>query len=445
MANIYVRSSDGNNADNGSTWALAKATLAGAASIDAAGDDIFISSAHSESTASTVTIGLAGTYASPVTVRSVDDTGNPEPPTATSPGALVATTSTNPIAITGVAYISGVDFNCGSGATGATMTIASNDGNRIVARNCNFRLVGTGTAVRVTLGSTSAGVESNVDWASCNVRFANASQSVSVAHCSFSWEGGGIESGGTAPTQLIRASADQFFCELSGLDLSQGDAAMNIFSTATTLGAGKGIIRNCKLPASWSGVLAEPSTFNVRYEMWNCDSGDTNYRMEIVDYVGNIKSETTIVRSGGASDGDTPISWKITSLADADYPTMVLRSPETVIRNTTTGSSITATIEIVHDSTTALKDDEIWIECMYLGTAGYPLGTWVSDAKATTLTTAANQTSSSVTWTTTGITNVNKQKLSVSFTPQEKGYIHARVCLAKASYTVYACPKIDIT
>jgi hypothetical protein len=33
----------------------------------------------------------------------------------------------------------------------------------------------------------------------------------------------------------------------------------------------------------------------------------------------------------------------------------------------------------------------------------------------------------------------------VTFTPQEKGAIIAKVILAKASTTVYVCPELDVT
>jgi hypothetical protein len=52
----------------------------------------------------------------------------------------------------------------------------------------------------------------------------------------------------------------------------------------------------------------------------------------------------------------------------------------------------------------------------------------------------ADDTSS--TWATTGMSNPNKQKLSVQITPQEKGYILARVLVYKAAYTLYVCPKL---
>lgn len=149
--------------------------------------------------------------------------------------------------------------------------------------------------------------------------------------------------------------------------------------------------------------------------------------------------------TGGASDGDTPISFKMVSNANAEYPHLTLDSQVIAVRNTATGTSKTGTVEILHDSATALKDDEIWLEAVYLGTSGVPLGSTVSDAKADVLATAANQTSSSETWTTTGMANPNKQKLSVTFTPQEKGNVAFVVRLAKASYTVYYCPKVTVS
>jgi hypothetical protein len=82
------------------------------------------------------------------------------------------------------------------------------------------------------------------------------------------------------------------------------------------------------------------------------------------------------------------------------------------------------------------------VEVEYLGTSGFPLSVTSSDRAATILATPANQTTSSETWTTTGLTTPVKQKLSVTFTPQEKGPIIARVYLAKASTTVYVCPEI---
>jgi hypothetical protein len=69
----------------------------------------------------------------------------------------------------------------------------------------------------------------------------------------------------------------------------------------------------------------------------------------------------------------------------------------------------------------------------------------IDDAMADVLATAASQASSSATWTTTGMSNANKQQLSVTFTPQEKGLIIARVCVAKSSYTLYVDPELQVS
>lgn len=181
-------------------------------------------------------------------------------------------------------------------------------------------------------------------------------------------------------------------------------------------------------------------------EAYNCDSADTNYRLWVEDYCGSIKDETTLVKTGGASDGDTPLSWKMASSANAEYPLHILRSPEIFSeRITSVGGSKTITVDILRDSATNLKDDEIWLEVQYLGTSGFPLSLFADDAKADVLATAADQAASSATWTTTGMTNPNKQKLEVTFTPQEKGVAIVTVCMAKASATVYVDPVAQVT
>jgi hypothetical protein len=237
---------------------------------------------------------------------------------------------------------------------------------------------------------------------------------------------------------------------IEGCDFSGMSTTFNMLSGSV---GNRLVIRNCKLPSSWTGQLfpaASKVALGGTVEMYNCDSGDTNYRLWVETGVGTIVDETTIIRTGGASDGTTGIAWKVTSTADAQYPHLTVESPEIVQWNETTASAITATVEIVHDSQGAgngadFHNDEIWLEVMCLGTSGAPLGSFISSAKADVLATAADITNSSETWTTTGLTTPVKQTLSVTFTPQEKGFIHAKVYLAKASKTVYIDPLITVS
>lgn len=454
MANIYVRSTDGSDADNGSTWALAKAKLAGADAIDAAGDTIFLSQAHAESTAASITIALAGTVTSPSKIVAANDAA--EPPTAVST-ASVTVTGGNNITLTGSFYAKGVAFNCGTGATGGVRINVSNSasaGNRQVYEDCDFNIPETGVGNLLRIGN-AAPVNADAEFINCRFKVGvNSTQIQTIARTRIT--GGSWISGTTTPTTIFTTILGGP-CDLlvENHDFSNLGAAVNLMSGGAVATHGRAIFRNCKLPTSWSGLLwsSTPTNPGLRAEMYNCDNADTNYKLWVEDYAGSTRSETTIVRTGGASDGTTGLSWKMVSSANAEYPTIKLESPEIMQWNSTL-SSVTATVEIVHDTNVAggqgagtgsrFQDDEIWLEVRYLGTSGFPLGTWIRDCKADVLANAADQTDSSEAWTTTGLTTPQKQKLSVTFTPAEVGYIVARVVVAKASKTIYVCPKLTV-
>lgn len=451
MANIYVRSTDGSDSDNGSTWALAKATLAGAAAIDAAGDTIYVSDNHAESTAGTVTLSWNGTLASPTKVICGDDAA--EPPTTASTAATATTTGNNPFNLTGVYYIRGIRFNVGSGGStsGATFIGTNSADDFSMLESCIIDYQGTSSAGRISPTNNASFDNTRAHWKNVDVKFGSTGQRV-TAGGTFVWEGGSILSGTSAITSLfVSTSTRQGHVTASGLDLSNGPTGMHIIDQANSTTAARIILRDCKLPASWSGSLfsATPTIVGLRGEMYNCDSGDTNYKLWIEDHTGSIKQETTIIRTGGASDGTTGISWKMVTSANVNYP-FSLVSPEIVRWNETTGSSVTVTVHAVHDSQGAgtgstLLNSEAWLEVLYLGTSGVPLGTHVNDSKANPLASNADQASSSETWTTTGLATPVKNALAVTFTPQEKGFIVAKVHLAKASKTVYVCPELAIS
>lgn len=443
MADRYVRSTDGNDADDGSTWALADATLAGAAATDSSGDRIFLSQAHAESSAAVQNIFLAGTISSPVQVLCGNDAA--EPPTSLSAAAVVATTVANDININGHAYFYGITFIAGSSTGAAIFRIGNTAGDNQYYENCSFQLGGSSSGNRIYACNASGGNPPRVTWKNTTVRFAAAAQAISINGGIFEWEGGGIAAGGTNVNNLITSSVSGAATALiSGVDLSGLSSSANLCLIAIS---GLNVIfRNCKLPSSWSGSLASGTKFApFRAEMHNCDSGDTNYRIAIADFAGDLVQETTIVRSSGANDGTTALSWKMTGSANCNYLSGRFASPEIIRWNEATGSALTATIEIVHDSVTSLTNDEVWLDIQYLGTSGNPLSLFANDTKADILASGAAQASSSVTWTTTGLTNPNKQKLEVTFTPQEKGFLHARVIMGKTSYTIYIDPLLTVT
>ena len=439
MPNRYVRSADGNNADDGSTWALADATMVGSDTGDAAGDTIWLSQAHAESTAGAVTINYAGTVATPSKVLCGNDAA--EPPTSLATTATVTTIANGTLSIGGSMYVYGVTFTSDS-----TTTLCGGSGvpQTQIYENCSIRTTNTGSAGTIQCGSAN-NQTLRLKLLNTSIKFAAASQSLAI-YGNHVFEGVSFVSGTSTPTALVTLAGDRTQGNIlwSGCDLSNLGSTVNLCQGAI-VASGRVVFRNCKLPASWSGSLVTGTIPGPgpRFELYNCDSTDTNYRLWVEDYAGSIKNETTIVRTGGATDGTTQCSWKMVSSANAEYPLIRLESPERVIWNDTTGSALTAAIEIVTDNVT-LTDGECWLEVMYLGTSGFPLGAWITDAKSDVLATAADQATSAETWTTTGLTTPVKQKLSVTFTPQEKGAIHWRVVLCKASTTVYVDPKLTV-
>ncbi len=442
MTDRYVRSTDGSDADSGLTWALADATLGASATADSAGDRIFLSQVHAETQATSNTLTSSGVISSPVQILCGNDIA--EPPATLATTATVSTTGASDININGHFYAYGIIFTAGDGLSAAIFRIGNSAGDSQYYENCSFRLGGSNSANRIYVVNASGSNPPLVKWKNVTVRFAGAAQAISVNGGFFEWEGGSIAAGGTNVTSLITSSTSGAATALiSGVDLSGLSSTANLVALA--LSGLTVIFRNCKLPASWSGALATGTRFAAfRAEMHNCDNADTNYRIQIADFAGDLVQETTIVRTSGASDGTTALAWKMSSSANCNFYSGRFASPEIVKWNDAVGSSLTATIEIVHDSVTALNDDEVWLDIQYLGTSGIPLSLFATDTKADVLASATAQTSSSVTWTTTGITNVNKQKLVVTFTPQEKGFIHARIIMGKASYTIYVDPLLTV-
>jgi hypothetical protein len=453
MANLFLRSADGSDTDGGTTWALAKATIAGIEGVDSAADHIFVADAHAESTASSISIDIAGTPASPSWILCVDDTADPASPTTLATTGTISTTAASNITIDGSFYCYGLKFTSGSTASSTSLTFFTDTADATqVYEQCDFILGNSNALGRITFTGVQA--ETHCEWRNCDVKFGNTSQGITHNGGYFKWSGGSVLSGGSSPSTLFIATfgSRPGSIYIEGVDFSNLNSSV-IFFTAAPQTHDPVVMRNCRLPASWptlTGTLVT-GTINApgnRYEMYNCDGADTNYRLWIQDYAGTIKSETTIVRTGGASDGTTPIAWRMDSGSNVEYPVISLVSPEMVKWSDTIGAK-TVTVEFVHDSGGAgtagdFQNDEIWLEVQYLGTDTRPLGTFISSAKVM-LGTAADYTNSSETWTTTGLTTPVKQKLSVSFTTAEKGFIHAKVYLGKASKSVYVDPEMTVS
>lgn len=448
MPNIYVRSSDGLDADNGSTWALAKATLAGGIAAAVAGDTLFVSKNFSVSSAAATTYAFVGGPSNPFKVISVEDAGDPEPPTALASGASVDTgAGAYTLTINGSCYFSNMRFRAGvaGNSSSASLRLNLTDNDTQTYDNCTLTLSTTGNST-MDFGASSANTECTTTLRNTSLGFAAVGQRVRCFQ-KLRWEGGGIAAGSSAITGLFGNASVSGGVDVvvSGVDLSLGAAAMDLIATSMTQ-YGQILFRNIKLPASWTGKLlaGAPTTPGFRAVMHNATSGATVYPMWEEDYAGKTVHESVVKKTAGANDG-ADYSWKVTTNATSSYPVVPHRTPELpALWVATVGTPITIEVDIVRDSATALTNGEIALEIQYPGDAG-AITTQVSSAKATVLATAANLDASAATWTTTGLTTPNKQKLAVTVTLARAGFIQGAVLVYKPSTTVYIDPKITVS
>lgn len=418
----------------GGAWSAPHARLTTALEWVTAGDTVKVHASHDASYTATTIWYIPGDNHTAITRIVCVNDGD----TARATTAMERVTGTNVGAIRGggAGYFYGLTFQVsnhflllGDGAT-----------TWMRCEACVFEMTEEYTLLDIDPGS---GV--SLEWVNTKFKCTNPNNWIRVGG-RFVWSNTPSAIQGAAPTYeplfQMRGTGYQSI-ECRNVDLSalgSGSVLMQFDNDY-----GDALFVDCKLGSSVALASGSPTyRGGTRLKVVNCDSADTNYRYaRHIPYVGTIVSETTIVRTGGASNGTTPVSRKVVTTANAKLDDPVF-SDWMEFWNETVGSSVTVSIPTVTDNVT-LKDDELWIEVEYLGTSGFPLGLLSSSRIADPIYgTPANVATDGVsTWTTTGLTTPVKQLPSVSVTPQEKGIIRARVCVAKASTTVYFDPKAN--
>lgn len=437
----YVRSGAG-GAATGADWANAFLTIAAAHTASVAGDTIYVSEDHAETQATTLTLTSKGTAAAPVLVTCVDHAGSVPPVSADlRTTATVSTTGSATINFDGefIRY-EGITFTSGNTTTNATMSIISSANKSHKFRNCALRLGSTNTSSVFSIGTTATG-GSSIELENTTFQFGNASQGISVVG-ELIWKNTpSAITGATLPSALFRFNGNRGSrVDLRGVDLSALGSGKTIFNASSDSHALNLAMADCKIDTAVTLCSVPNGLGGGGLDYVRCDSGGTNYKHGRIRYAGTQTEETTIVRTGGATDGTTTISWKIVTTSKAN-PIYAFESLPIAIWNDTVGSSVTATVEGIWGGGAVPNNDDIWLEVEYLGSSGSPLASFVNNGKADSLASNAALTSSAATW--GGSTTAFK--MAVTFTPQQKGYIFARIKAAKASSTFYIDPKITLT
>lgn len=232
---------------------------------------------------------------------------------------------------------------------------------------------------------------------------------------------------------------------IEGVDLSAANSG-NLISNATT-GFATYWLKDCKLNAGVSVMPATAQTSGLAASesyVVRCDSGATNYRQEKHNYAADLITNTSITRSGGATDGTTQISWQITTTANAKWYNNFQSFPIT-IWNATVGSTVNVTVHATSNLAAGAfpNNNDIWIEVEYLGSASTPLGSFATNTISNVLTTATAYTSDSNTW--LNAPAGGTFAMTVAITPQMAGPITVYVRCAKVSTIFYVDPLIVLS
>ncbi len=422
---IYYSSVDGSDGDDGLTWANAKATAREAIIAAGPGGRVFADSANAESVGIDIDF-LARNSLQEVKMYSVDRTGNPEPPTALLAGASI--TTTGDMTFSDHVRVVGFDLSANSMSFGPKAC-------KWIFEQGSLTVLG---ANRITYGSTTS---ANATLELIDTDFAVGNSATEVFKCRQDGNGilkisGGALTAADAVDNLFDLLFSDTKIDLKGVDLSLLDGS---FVNGDDIRGQKFIEHErCKFHANFtpnSTPFRAPDCYHINGFV--SDDADTTYRFPKDLHEGAGEANTTIVRTGGATDG-TQVSWKMTTIEAADHVIAQFVS-HPIDDWTESTSSKTFTVEFIHDSLTNLTNAEIWAELEYPGADAQGDR---ADNRVQAFETAADQSSSGETWVTTGLTNPNKQRLSVTVTPSKAGQITMRVSLLKKNTTVYIDPII---
>jgi hypothetical protein len=429
MANVYV-DSNAAGAGTGADWTNAYVTLHAALTAKAAGDMFWVAHNHAETTAGAITMTSPGSASNPCQINCVSSAGTVPPVSADlATTATISVTGVNNMTTAGVvSRCYGITFNVG----GSTDQVSFIGGGAWRYHTCNFRNLGNNAngLIRPQTGFLKT------VWENCTVQFGHIGQTLSsMIGGAFEWKNTATAiSGATVPTNLFVGS-NYGSIYLQGVDL----IALN---TKTIMQAPSSAVRfhmeDCKIHANttFTGTFTVPAG---RFTATRVDDGAGNHITEVHDYLGDLTTETTVVRTGGATDGTTPIAWKIITTARPTWADPFETMPIYIWNEST--SSITVTIEGIWGGGAVPLNDEIWIEVRYLGDASSPQGSFAHTTKADSLATGANTTASAESW--GGSTTAFK--MAATFTPAQKGAIAIVVKAAKVSSTFYIDPEPTIS
>ena len=427
----YVWSGAGGGNRTGVSWTHAYTTLSSA--VMNAGDVIYVSHQHNEATPESGPIVSNGNRLAPVWVYCVLMSVPPILPTYADlrTSARIQTFYDENISFSGTASYYGITFITGRLSGNPTMFLAMGSAqcNRFV--NCSLQIGSTGASAKI---ASSGGYGSSIELINTTLGFQNVNQF--FTHSSLvKWRNTPNALVGVVPNTLfIPSSGGAPELECVGVDLSAAGSGKTLVGADPQSTNSRYSFTDCKLNSAVTRSAIPLSHGGMRADFLRSGSSPSNYALNSYRKAAVLSEEAIITRNGGGV-----VSWKVITAPSCNYSTP-FECPPIAFWVDTVGVSVTATVEIL-SVVASTKDNEIWLDVEYLGSASSPLASFVNDGTSNLLTAPVDQTTSAVTWSGTG----TKFKLNVSFTPQQKGWAYARVKVGKPSTTFYIDPIVTLS
>lgn len=444
MADKYLWSGASGVAD-GSSWTDAYTTMQAAAAGAALGDRILVASDHADPNVNAAyTIVFNGTADNPTQVICVDRTSG-----AFTTGAVVFRSGTNgTISIQGSFVSWGVEWGVGTATNSTAITFCASNSIRQLQHVLNGVVIagGSGANSRINCGNINTVLQNELRFFNTDVLFGSNTGGFRLSgQVDFEWVGGGLLSGATSLDAIfdITGNAEPGLFSARNVDLSNAATDTDIFKPGIIIPL-RASLANIAMPSGWTGSVIADGELAANVTAVNVGGGNNNYQFAHVGYVGRTVQDTGIYRSGGATDGTTAMSWKIDSTVDAKWPALPYIGAPVAVWVDSTSSPVTVTFEVLTDGVT-LTNQDFGLEYSYLGSSTTSLGTVARTTPADILASAANLTTSSETWVSTGLASPVKQKVSFTFTPEKKGFVQAVPILHRDSTTVYFDPEPTVT
>ena len=425
---FYVDSVAGSNTSPYDTWAKA-ATATWNLPTLASGEIVYVSSRHVDADQAAAKALIGPTSGAPALLYSVTvDT------TTYATGGQIKTT--------GGAY--DMTFNGSFALHGLTLVSGrhikfDNDLNETMwVKDCTLK-PGSGNQIQTTANALPVYLRN------CTIDLTNDASGVGTQIFSPAVTTGGVHMLGGSIINASNRTGLYSSLVYSGPLVCHGVDLSALNSTLTLVGdLGDLVCNSCKMPGTYT--LAATAGGQCTAKLYNCTAGALADRLSLTlkSYTGLISSATSIVLSGGATTDDgvggtQAFSHKIVSASTCNENSPCV-TDWFYVWNDTTGSR---NLDIYVGAAETLDNTEIWAEYLYLGTDDAETYTFVATKRATNEA-AATYTTTGGTWDGIGAPT-EEYYLRSAVTINEKGWVMGRVCVGKASLTVYVDPRIVLS